>query len=80
MNTPTLTNDVTERLAKLERRVKRLRKKVRQLDREEVSSIVLTPEWEAELERREKEAEENPDNKIPWSTVKAELHAQYGLS
>ena len=78
--TPPATDAVAERLDKLERTVKRLRKKVRQMDREEIACVVLTPEMEAELERRIKEAEENPGNSIPWSVVKAELQAKYGLT
>ena len=80
MNTPTLTHDVTERLAKLERSVKRLRKKVRQLDREEVSCIVLTPEWEAELERRVAEIDANPGQGMTHDEYKLDIQKRYRKS
>lgn len=32
--------------------------------------------WAAELERRVKDAVENPDDGIPWETVRAELHSE----
>lgn len=71
-----ITDAVTERLAKLERSVKRLRKKVRQLDREEVSCIVLTPEWEAELDRRVAEIDANPGQGRSANEVFSDLRAK----
>lgn len=32
--------------------------------------------WAAEIERRAREALENPDDDIAWETVRAELHAE----
>lgn len=75
---PVATSDtLAERVAKLERQVKRLRAKVR--TGKTADKIEISPEWEAELERRIREADENPDNRIPWGVVKAELKAQFGV-
>jgi putative addiction module component (TIGR02574 family) len=67
---------LAERVAKLERQVKRLRAKARA--EKSVSEMEISPEWEAELERRIRDADENPDDRIPWEVVKAELKAQFG--
>ena len=63
------TATVTERIEKLERTVKRLRKKVRRLDRDELSDFVLTPEMEAELDRRIASFEADPNSGIPAEVV-----------
>ena len=70
---------VQDRLAKLERSVKHLRRKVRHIQNDAVSDIELTPEIKALLDERLKEAEENPGNTIPWDVVRAELQQRYGI-
>ena len=42
--------------------------------REEYFDDELTPEQNAELERRAEELRQHPERGIPWATVQAELH------
>ena len=42
--------------------------------REEYFDDELTPEQNAELERRAEELRQHPERGIPWETVQAELH------
>jgi putative addiction module component (TIGR02574 family) len=39
--------------------------------------LALSPEQEAELDRRMEEYRKNPDSGIPWNTVKAELARKF---
>ena len=68
------TSDVVLlRIEKLERKVKHLRRKVRQMDKEEIACVVLTPEMEAELDRRLDEMNANPGQGIPAEEVFARI-------
>lgn len=69
MTTATVADPVTDRLAILERSLTKLKKKVRRLERTAEPPIEITPELAAEIDRREKELEANPQAVIPWETV-----------
>jgi putative addiction module component (TIGR02574 family) len=44
---------------------------------EEGHDLPLTPEEEAEIDRRLEEHRRNPESAVPWKQVKAELEEKY---
>ena len=75
--TASVNDAVLLRIEKLERNVKRLRRKVRQMDKEEIACVVLTSEMEAEIDRRVAEIDANPGQGITLDEFKAELKRKY---
>lgn len=68
---------VLVRIEKLERKVKHLRRKVRQMDKEEIACVVLTQEMEAELDRRVAEIEANPGQGMTLDEYKSKIKLKY---
>jgi hypothetical protein len=63
--------DLVKRIDRLERQVKLLRQKIRRMEQDE-AAYYISPEMEAEIDRREAEVLSGNFVGIPWETVKAE--------
>ena len=72
-----VVDTVTDRLAKLERSITRLKKKVRRLERTAEPPIEITPELAAEIDRLEEYVKANPDEGVPWEEVMASALARF---
>ena len=73
------TEQLEQRVVALEQTVATLQRKLALLltDEGDESSVELTNELKAEIDRRLADAEANPGDSVPWEQVKAEALARF---